>query len=150
MSLRPHSPDWYDRLAILQDGYYYHWISILSPNNGEDAYLTLLNQHLNTDLDALDVGCGHGEVAISIVSKCRTILAYDRVERYIQIAQSTAKNQGLSNIIFQCADSSAEKNAGRVHIPAEDNVFDLHISRRGPLHWLDDARRVARLGAVII
>jgi SAM-dependent methyltransferase len=150
MTLRPHSPAWYDRLATLQDGYFFPWKSILSPYNGEDAYLTLLNQHLNPDLDVLDVGCGHGEVSISIASRCRRILAYDRVERYIQIAQTTAKNHGFSNIIFRCADSSADKNAGRVYIPAENNVFDLLISRRGPLHWLADARRVARPGAVII
>jgi SAM-dependent methyltransferase len=134
----------------MQDGYYYPWKSILSPHNGEDAYLALLSQHLKPESDVLDIGCGHGEVAISIASNCHSILAYDRVERYIQLAQNAAQNQGLDNLIFRCADSSAEKNAGRVCIPAEDNAFDLLISRRGPLHWLEDARRVARPSAVII
>ena len=85
-------------MAILQDGYYYPWKSILSPQNGEDAYLTLLTQHLNPDADVLDVGCRHGEVAISIASKCRSILAYDRVERYIQIAQVSSQKLGLTNL----------------------------------------------------
>ena len=37
-----------------------------------------------------------------------------------------------------------------VKITAKSNSFDLMISRRGPLHWLEDARRVARPGAVLI
>jgi 2-polyprenyl-3-methyl-5-hydroxy-6-metoxy-1,4-benzoquinol methylase len=92
----------------------------------------------------LDVGCGHGEVAIPIASNRRSILAYDRVERYIHIAQTTVNNLGLSNLVFRCSDSSSEKNAGRVHILAKDNSFDLIISRRVHLHWLKDTRRVPK------
>jgi SAM-dependent methyltransferase len=118
--------------------------------NGESAYLDLLNQHITPQSDVLDIGCGHGEVARSIAFKCRSVLAYDRVASYIQIAQKAARDQDIRNLIYKWADSSAEANYGQVHIPAEDNAFDLLISRRGPLHWLEDARRVARSSAVII
>ena len=100
MTLHPHSSAWYDRLATMQDGYYYPWKSIFSPHNGEDAYLKLLSQNLNPETDVLDVGCGHSEVAISIASKCRSILGYDRVEKFIQIAQTVVQNQGIRKNYF--------------------------------------------------
>lgn len=122
----------------------------MAPYNGESAYLDLIRQYLSAEKDVLDVGCGHGEISLSIAPLCRSLVAYDRVERYIQIAQTAAQNQHTDNLILKCADSSAEANFGHPHIPAEDNAFDVLISRRGPLHWLEDAQRVARSGAVLI
>ena len=147
---RPHSPEWYDRLATLQDGYYFPWKSKVAAQNGEDAYLELVQQYLTPEKDLLDVGCGHGEVALELSSHCRSILAYDRVESYIQIARENAQKEKTANIEYICVDSSADKNSDSPRIPAEPNSFDLMISRRGPLHWLADARRVARPGAVLI
>ena len=37
MPLQPHTPEWYDRLATLQPGYYYPWRSRPAAWNGEDA-----------------------------------------------------------------------------------------------------------------
>lgn len=150
MTIRPHSPEWYDRLSTLQDGYYYPWKSKVASSNGEDAYLALVRQHLTPEKDVLDVGCGHGEVALSLAPLCRSVLAYDRVPGYIKIAQQATRKGGVENVTFLCEDSSAEANDGEVRIPVEANSFDLLISRRGPLHWLEDARRVARPGARII
>jgi SAM-dependent methyltransferase len=147
---RPHSPEWYDRLSTLQDGYYYPWKSQLTPGNGEDAYLALVGAYLSPSTDLLDVGCGHGEVALKMASLCHSVFAYDRVDSYIQIAQESARKQGIENISFLCHDSSQHANDGSVKIPAEPVSFDLLISRRGPLHWIEDARRVARPGAVLI
>jgi ubiquinone/menaquinone biosynthesis C-methylase UbiE len=148
--MRPHAPEWYDRLATLQQGYYYPWKSRLAPFSGEDAFIDLVHQHLTPETDVLDVGCGHGMVALEISPHCRSIVAYDRVERYIQIAQEAAGNMGVENITYLCFDSSPESNTGRVRIPAEHQSFDVMISRRGPLHWLEDVRRVARPGAILI
>ena len=148
--IQPHSPDWYDRLATLQEGYYYPWKSQVAPLNGEDAYLELVRKHLNQEKDVLDIGCGHGEVALSMAAFCRSILAYDRVESYIQIAQKAARQAEIENVTYLWEDSSAKANQGEVRIPAEESAFDVLISRRGPLHWIADARRVARPGAVMI
>ncbi len=150
MKLKPHSPEWYDRLAEMQPGYYYPWKSTLPPFNGEDVYLDLVRQHLTPESDVLDVACGHGEVAIQFAPACRSILAYDRIASYIRIAQESARQKGVQNVTFLCADSSAAANDGQPHIPAIPGSFDLVISRRGPLHWIEDARRVARPGAVLI
>jgi len=150
MQLRPHSPAWYDRLATLQQGYYFPWKSILPPMNGEDTYLELVDQHLFPEADVLDAGCGHGEVALGFAPRCRSILAYDRVAAYIQLAKDAALQRGINHVTFLCADSSSEANNGKPRIPAEPASFDLIISRRGPINWIEDAQRVARPGAVII
>lgn len=150
MTFQPHSPEWYDRLATLQDGYYYPWKSQIASSNGETAFLELIRQHLNPKTDVLDVGCGHGEVALELAPHCRSVLAYDRVKRYIQIANENARKEGVENLTYLCADSSLASNEGAAKIPAEPNSFDLLISRRGPLHWLEDARQVARPSAVLI
>lgn len=150
MRLRPHSNEWYDRLATLQDGYYYRWGSQLAPWNGEDNYLDLVNQHLRSDLAVLDVACGHGEVALSIAPRCRSVLGYDRIASWIERAQQTAQAQGLTNATFVCHDSARNANGGQARLPGEEAAFDLLICRRGPFHWVEDARRVARPGAVLL
>jgi SAM-dependent methyltransferase len=150
LTIQPHSPEWYDRLATLQDGYYYPWKSQIASNNGEIAFLELVRQHMTADMDLLDVGCGHGEVALELAPHCRSILAYDRVESYIQIAKANGGKAGVDNITYLCVDSSVASNEGSAKVPAEPDAFDLLISRRGPLHWLEDACRVARPGAVLI
>jgi SAM-dependent methyltransferase len=149
MRLKPHSREWYDRLAQMQEGYYYPWQSMLPPFNGEDVYLEMVQRHLGSDKDVLDVGCGHGEVALDIAPHCRSVLAYDRVASYIELARAAAQDRGVENVSFVWADSSPKVH-GRARIPAEADAFDLIISRRGPTHWLADARRVARPGALIL
>jgi SAM-dependent methyltransferase len=148
--LRPHSPGWYDRLAGLQEGYFYPWRSHVAAGNGEDAYLELVHQHLTPETDLLDVACGHGEVALGLAPRCRSVFAYDRVASYIELAEAAAARQRVTNVTFRCHDSSIEANDGRATIPAPPGSFDLLISRRGPFHWLEDARRVARPGAVLL
>jgi SAM-dependent methyltransferase len=148
--MTPHSPAWYKQLAKVQQGYYYPWKSVVSPFNGEDAYLELVKAHLQPHLEVLDAGCGHGDVALDIAPLCHSVLAYDLVEDYIKLAQREIQKRSLKNIKFICADSSARANNGSPRLPAKDKSIDLFISRRGPLHWLEDVKRVAKPNATII
>src|SRR5260221_8121631 len=134
MSLKPHSAGWYDRLSTLQSGYYYPWNSNLPSLNGEDVFLSLLNGIISPTKHILEVGCGHGELALQLAASCQTIVAYDRVPAYIRLAQASADQQTISNVTFICADSSIAAN-GQAHIPPGQHVFDDIYSRRGPLHW---------------
>lgn len=150
MSLKPHSLEWYERLAKLQRGYYYPWRSTLPPFNGEDVYLDMLYSLLRPDAVVLDAGCGHGELTLNVAPHCKEIVAYDRIEEYIQMANQTAQERGISNATFILGNSSREFNEGQVRIPTDRNDFTLLISRRGPINWLEDVRRVARPGAVVL
>jgi SAM-dependent methyltransferase len=144
------TPEWFDRLATLQEGYYYPWRSHLDTGHGEDAYLHEVHRHLRPDADALDVACGHGQVALEIAPHVRSVRGYDRTAPWIDLAQRTAQERGLTNATFVCHDSSPAANGGHAYLPADDASFDLLVCSNGPFHWIEDARRVARPGAVLL
>lgn len=148
--MRPHSTEWYQRLSTLQAGYFYPWRSHVAPGNGEAAYLALVQQHLAPSVDLLDVACGHGALTLQFAPHCRSVFGYDLVDGYIEMAQDAVREQGIHNARFVCYDSSLPANNGQAHIPAEDNSFDLLVCSKGPFHWVEDARRVARPGATLI
>lgn len=150
MPLQPQTGPWYDRLTRMQSGYYYPWRSRIPEWHGEDVYLELVRKHLGRDVDVLDVACGHGEVALEIAPLCRTVLGYDRTGPWVEMAQTEAQKRGLENARFVCHDSSPDANGGIARLPAGDASMDLLICSKGPFHWVEDARRVARPGATLI
>lgn len=150
MRLLPQTPAWYDRLATLQEGYSYPWRSRLDAWHGEDAYLELVQQHLRPDADVLDVACGHGEMALTIAPHVRSVLGYDRTAPWVDLARRAAGERGLTNATFVRHDSSPAVNGGRARLPAADATFDLLLCSKGPFHWIEDARRVARPGATLL
>ena len=79
-----------------------------------------------------------------------SVLGYDRTAAWIALARQAACQCGLTNATFVCHDSSPEANGGHARLPAPDTAFDLLICSKGPFHWIDDARRVARPGAVLL
>lgn len=150
MPLLPHSAAWYDRLATMQKGYSYNWGSHFDLWHGEDVYRTMVHQHLDTDMDVLDIACAQGEVALEIAPSCRSVVGYDRIASWITMAQRAAQERGLTNTTFICHDSSTEANGGHARLPTPEAAFDLLICGKGPFHWIEDARRVARPGAVLL
>jgi SAM-dependent methyltransferase len=148
--LQRQTPEWYDRLATLQAGYYYPWRSTIAEGNGEAAYLDIVERHLRPNADVLDCACGHGQIALDLAPRCRTILGFDRTASWIDLAQSAARERGIANATFVCHDSSPAANGGTGRIPAGDASFDLLLCSKGPFHWIEDARRVARPGATLL
>ena len=144
-----HSNAWYDELASKNGRYEYAWNSKLSLLNGEALFSDLVKTQLASDKTVLDVGCGHGEDALFYARHARSVTAYDRAKGFIETARETARAQGVQNIEFILSDSSARANNGAPRIPT-DQRFDLLVTRRGPTHWLADARRAAKTGAVLI
>jgi SAM-dependent methyltransferase len=133
-----------------QAGYWYPWRSTLGSGSGEERYLELVLQHVGPEVDVLDVACGHGELSVEIAAQCHTLVGYDRQPAWIERARELAVERHMDNVSFICADSSAEENGGSPHIPAPAQSFDLLLCRRGPHHWVEDARRVARPGSRLI
>lgn len=150
MRLPGQTAEWYDRLATLQEGYAYPWHSRLAPWHGEDAYLATVRRLLRPDTDLLDAACGHGEVALDLAPRCRSVLGYDRTAPWIALARRAARERELTNATFVRHDSSPAANGGRARLPAPDASCDLLICSKGPFHWLEDARRVARPGATLV
>ncbi len=146
---RAHSDSWYDNLATIQRGYYYPWISTIGDRNGEDAFLEHVMEQLHPDTAVLEVGCGHGELALKLAPHCKHIVAYDRVRSYIDLANQAKAEQEISNVEFACYDAMDSTHA-ELALPVVADSIDLIICRRGPLHWIADARRVCRNGALIM
>jgi SAM-dependent methyltransferase len=110
----------------------------------------MVREHLQPDSDVLDIACAQGETSLEIAPHCRSVTGYDRIASWITFTQQAAQQAGLTNVSFICHDSSAEANGGRVRLPVDGASFDLLICSKGPFHWIEDARRVARPGAVLL
>jgi len=132
MRLSAQTPPWHDRLATLQEGYRYPWQSILPAWYGEDAYLELVRQHVRSDTDVLDAACAHGEVSLEIAPQAQSVLGFDRTAAWIELAQRTARERGITNASFVRHDSSADANGGRARIPTDDASFDVLIRSAVP------------------
>jgi len=78
------------------------------------------------------------------------LLGYDRTAAWIQLAARATHERNLSNAAFVCHDSSPQANGGQARLPAAGAAFDLLMCSKGPFHWIDDARRVARPGATLL
>jgi SAM-dependent methyltransferase len=142
--LMPQSAPWCERLALEQRGYFYDWSSTLEPGNGEDLYTELVDKELRPSLDVVDAGCGHGPDVLRVAPRVRSVLGYDRVAAFIDLAEQERRARGIDNARFVCADS---KPAG---IPVAPKTIDLFLSRRGPRNWIADAKRAGRPGAVLL
>jgi SAM-dependent methyltransferase len=139
-----------EALAAQQGGYFYPWRSALGDGNGEDAYTQHIEAHLSPEKVVLEAGCGHGTDMLTFAPKVRRFIGYDAVESFIAIARHRAGEAGLANVELVLCNSSPQHNGGVARIPAADHSVDLIISRRGPTHWIADARRVCRPGARLI
>ncbi|MBV1877358.1 MAG: class I SAM-dependent methyltransferase [Pseudomonadales bacterium] len=144
---RAHSDEWYDQLATVQQGYFYPWQSAVGLGDGETAFLKLVMQHLTPDSTVLEIGCGHGELAMLIAPHCKQVVAYDRVQSYINLAGDALKRNAIDNIEYICHNAQM---IDEVHLPVENQSVDLIIGRRAPLHWIADASRVCKPGASLI
>lgn len=144
---RAHSDEWYDHLANQQSGYYYPWQSEIGQRNGEAAFLELLEDHLTPETRVLEVGCGHGDLALNIAPRCHSVIAYDRVPAYIELAKANQQSAAVSNVEFVCHNAW---DGSAVNLPANPGSIDLIIGRRAPLHWLTGARQVCRGEATLI
>jgi SAM-dependent methyltransferase len=142
---------WKTDPRIAERGFAHRWDSIVADGNGEDFFLELLDAELRPDLDVLDVGCGHGELAIAIGRKARSVVGVDRHAGHLRLAGELLAESGLANVHFVPTDLS-ERHASSGWLTLADRSVDLVVNRRGPTldRFMDELRRVARPGAVIV
>lgn len=145
---------WLHDPRVANRGYAHRWQSVVAAGNGEDAFLTLVEQHLRPEYDVLDLGCGHGELTLDLAARCRTIVGIERTSGYLDLAKELTAERKITNAQFFLVNLAGKADQDRAFagIPLADNSIDLFINRRGPLpqRYLDEALRVARPGAVIV
>jgi SAM-dependent methyltransferase len=145
---------WLRDPRIAARGFAHRWQSSVAAGNGEDAFIALVDQYLRPDSDVLDLGCGHGELTLSLAARCRTIVGIERDPGYLELARELAAEQNIANARFYQMNLAGVADEDRVFagIPLADDSIDLFVNRRGPLlqRYLEEAMRVARPEAIIV
>jgi SAM-dependent methyltransferase len=145
---------WLRDPRIAARGFAHRWQSSVAAGNGEDAFIALVDQYLHPECDVLDLGCGHGELTLTLAPRCRSIVGIERIPEYVELARELTAEQKVRNVQFYQVKLAGadDKNRPFAGIPLADDSIDLFINRRGPIlqRYLDEALRVARPGAVIV
>jgi SAM-dependent methyltransferase len=145
---------WLRDPRIASRGFAHRWRSSVAAVNGEDVFIDLVDQHLSPDCDVLDLGCGHGELTLTLAARCRSIVGIEREAGYLELAKELAVEQNVVNAQFYQVNLAGVEDENRVFagIPLADDSIDVFVNRRGPIlrRYLDEALRVARHGAVIV
>jgi SAM-dependent methyltransferase len=152
---RAHDMDsWLRDPRIAARGFAHRWQSAVAAGNGEDAFIALVDQYLHPECDVLDLGCGHGELTLTLAPRCRSIVGIERIPEYLELARELAAEQKVTNVQFYQVKLAGvdDKDRPFAGIPLADDSIDLFINRRGPIlqRYLDEALRVARPEAVIV
>jgi SAM-dependent methyltransferase len=152
---RAHDMDsWLRDPRIAARGFAHRWQSSVAAGNGEDAFISLVEQHIRPEYDVLDLGCGHGELTLALAARCHTIVGIEREPGYLELAKELAAERNTTNAQFFQVNLAGAADGDRVFagIPLPDGSIDLFVNRRGPIlsRYLDEAIRVARRGAVIV
>jgi len=93
---------------------------------------------------ALDAGCGAGHTAMAIAPHSRRVVALDLAPQMLAQVEELACEKGFTHIETRQGDVE--------HLPFEDNVFDLVVSRYSAHHWpnplkaLGECHRVLKAG----
>ena len=118
--LRPHSAKWYQQVRRHHGKYEYSWNSIVEEPNGESLFDQEILKMVK-DKKALDVGCGHGDIAITCSPVAKEIVGFDFTKQFI----GNGKEQKIENLSFVLGSIKEGLPFGR-------DEFDCAYIRKGP------------------
>ena len=99
------------------------------PITDEAAYeekLRITRGYFRPDMEVLELGCGTGSTAIEHAPHVKHIRAIDVSSKMLEIAQVRAKEAGVTNVIFECANI-AGYTAGDCTVDAVLALSVLHL-----------------------
>ncbi|WP_445167427.1 class I SAM-dependent methyltransferase [Mycolicibacterium sp. Dal123E01] len=96
--------------------------------------------------DALDAGCGHAELSLTLAADGLTVVGIDLSPTAIAVATEAARERGLSNVTYVCADiTSLTGYDERFATIIDSTLFhSLPIDRRDA--YLESIHRAAAPG----
>jgi ubiquinone/menaquinone biosynthesis C-methylase UbiE len=109
-------------------------------------FFELVKKYSDKDYVALDLGCGSGELTLSLAPYFKKIIGVDHYETYIQTAEKDRVKKNIKNVEF--------KIAGADSLPFEESSFDIVYSSRGPLsadsNFIEESSRVLKQDGLFI
>lgn len=76
------------------------------PTQDEIMAISLFKLGVQSGDIIADIGCGTGKVAIAAAATAGSVIAVDRREEAIAVAEQAALNAGVSNIEFHCGEAT--------------------------------------------
>lgn len=111
---------------------------------GDTTRRLLVDAGIAAGIRVLDVGCGHGDVALiaaALVGEGGRVLGVDRDAQPLATARERARGLGLSNTAFAQGDFDA--------LPPEHEPFDAIVGRRVLMCQPDPAGAVGRVARAL-
>lgn len=138
------SKEWYDQIALKNQGYKSNAIFRVEGLSGETVFETELIELLKNSQHALDAGCGDGEFTLRMSAFGNEITGFDNSKELLKLAQERLAVQKLENVNFVFS-STKESNT----MPFEEESFDLIYSRRGPTSIINHHHLLKKGGIMI-
>lgn len=136
--IKPHSLEWYNQLGRQQGTYSYSWNSTILTPNGEAIFDEKVREMILYK-KALDIGCGHGEFAITCSSIAKEIVGFDVTSHFIQQGSHT-KPDNVSFVLGSTKEG----------FPFTQGEFDCAYIRKGPTSAYPQLKQIVKNGGRIL
>ena len=116
-----------------------HWVDNADRYDGQfEPFLHALNNAVGPDPlgDVLDIGCGCGELTMTLATRATSATGVDISSRLLNIAELRAVERGIPNVGFVTADAQNWEPS---------SIFDLIVSRFGVMFFDDPAAAFTNL-----
>ena len=130
--MKPHSREWYFKLARDLGTYGHPWTRHIDGPDPELIYDALLSNLLAGGMWVLEAGCADGRDAARFGSYAAAWTGYDREEEFVRLAR-----QKVPQAAFAVWDGKSELSL------MLRGPYDLIVSRRGPTSVIDHLPEVA-------